>query len=83
MVVSVSLFTIGKDLGEPAEIVAFGYIQHRVGVADDTGRQQLVGRFVVENADPELHEIVAALGPPGGLPRGLDGRQEQRDQDRR
>ena len=47
MVVGVSLLAIGKDLGEPAEMVAFGLIQHRVGVADDTRRQQLVGRFVV------------------------------------
>ena len=27
-----------------------------------------------------LHQVVAALGPPGGLARRLDGRQEQRDQ---
>jgi len=34
------------------------------------------------NGQAQLLEIVHALGPAGGLARHLDGRQQERDQDR-
>ena len=36
---------------------------------------------IVLGGQADLLEIVRALGTPRGLARGLDGRQEQRDQD--
>ncbi len=82
MVVDVPQLAIRQDLDQPAEMVALGLIQDRAGVVDDARGKHLVRRFVVLKGDPELHQIVAALGAPGGLARGLDRRQEQRDQDR-
>ena len=34
-----------------------------------------------QGRDADLLEVVGALHPPGGFPRGLHGRQQQRDQD--
>ena len=42
----------------------------------------VVGRLVVGDGQPELLEVVGALGPAGRLARGLHGGQEQGDQHR-
>ena len=47
-----------------------------------THREHIVRRVVVVQGEPDLFEIVGALNPPRRLARSLDGRQEQRDQDR-
>ena len=67
MIVDVFLLAVGQDLSEPAEMVALGLIEHRAGVVHDTRRKSFVRRFIVQNGDPQLHQVVAALGAPGRL----------------
>ncbi|MCG3775788.1 MAG: hypothetical protein JW395_2632 [Nitrospira sp.] len=43
-------------------------------------RQLAVGAFKVVHGQPELLQVVLALGPSGGLTGLLDSRQQQRDQ---
>jgi hypothetical protein len=40
------------------------------------------GALEVVDREADLLHVVLALRPPGGFARLLDGRQEQRDQDR-
>ena len=45
------------------------------------GRKRLFRRFVVEAGQRDVLEIVLATRAPGRFARGLDRRQQQRDQD--
>src|SRR4051812_14050748 len=40
----------------------------------------ILGRVVVVHRDAELLQVVRALGPAGGFARGLNRRQQERDQ---
>jgi hypothetical protein len=40
-----------------------------------------LGLLVIQRGQADLLQVVGALGPAGGLPRGLHRRQQQRDQD--
>ena len=53
-----------------------------VADAHPADRERALDVVIVVHRQAELLEVVHALGPPGRLAGGLDGRQEQGDQDR-
>ena len=80
------LLEVGKhpDEDAAADVIAVGSVQaigpailagHPVGV-------EAIGAFIIRQRQPELLQIVDALGPASGFAGRLDGRQEQGDQDR-
>ena len=55
--------------------------QPRVAV-DPAGREAADGVVVVVHGQADLLQVVDALRPAGGLPRRLDRREQEGDQDR-
>jgi hypothetical protein len=47
------------------------------GINFVAGREFLIGLFVVKQAEPNLADIVKALGPARTGPGGLDSRQQE------
>ena len=76
----VAFLDVRQQLHQPTHVVALGHVVDRALLVDRARRQHVVGRLVVLQGDAELGQVVQALRPPGGLPRGLNGRQQQRDQ---
>ena len=76
LIVEGLLFAEGHDRHAPGETPG----PSGRGVRPRGGGENAVGAVVGHQRQSQLLEIVAALRPPGGLPSGLNGRQQQRDQ---
>jgi hypothetical protein len=58
------------------------HVDPAVRVLRAAHREDVVGAVIVVQGQADLLQVVGALGPPSGLAGGLDGGQEQADQDR-
>ena len=68
MLVNGPFIKIGQNLHDPTDMIAARHIANRIGAPfDDARGKDLKTHLIVLYGEPDLRQIAAALGSPGGF----------------